>query len=74
MRFGLLCDLAFCAIWPLCSLEYPLPGERLKGEELPKDNSLSARVSTSSGTMGSFPLLRVIERTARQLFGTYFPR
>ena len=34
--------------------------ERPKCGELPKDNSSSARVSTSEGMTGSFPLLRVI--------------
>ena len=32
----------------------------LKNRELPEDNSSFAGVSTSSGTMGSFPLLQVV--------------
>ena len=36
-------------------------GERLKDGELPKDSSSSTEVSTSSGIMASFPLLRVID-------------
>ena len=64
---GLLCHFAFV----LSRVSFA--GEGLKGEEMSEDNS-SARVSTSSGSMSSFPLLRAIERTTRTLFGTSFPR
>ena len=46
---GLLCDLAL--VLPRVSFA----GERLKGEELPEDNSSSAGVLTSSETKSSFP-------------------
>ena len=45
---------------------------RLKDRELPEDNSSSAGVSTSSGTMGSFPLFQAVGCAARALSHTYF--
>ena len=48
---GLLHNLAF-----MLSRAF-FAGERLRDGELPEDSSSSARVSTSSGIMGSFPLL-----------------
>ena len=63
---GLLHDLAF-----MLSQE-SFAGERLKDGELLEDSSSSVGVLTSSGTMGSFPLLREIRRVARPLSHTFF--
>ena len=47
--------------------------ERFSDEELPKDSSSSARVSTSLGTKGSFPLSQVFSCASRPLSHASFP-
>ena len=49
------------------------PFARVRSGELPEDNSSSVGVSMLSGTIGSFPLLRVIGCLAWLVSCTSFP-